>query len=194
MARILQGSYRLGNQTLFRNHLIMRTLPLLFSIILVLVFGSADCLAQKIEINTARAKESYQVGETILKQKDVKQRMASDQASLDKFASGQAWNAAGIGICGSGGAVLVSGVALAIDNSIKNEVLYASEKIDDSLSWTLVGVGIGAMIPGAIMILHGRNQRIKAVKNFNEKVEGSANGHPVQLRPSSQGIGLALRF
>jgi hypothetical protein len=172
----------------------MRTQPLLFSLFIILVFGGSSCLAQKIEINTSRAKESYQVGETILKQNDVKQRMASDQASLDKFASGQAWNAAGIGVCGAGGAVLVSGVALAIDNSVKNEVLYASEKIDDSLSWTLVGVGIGAMIPGAIMILHGRNQRIKAVKSFNGKVDGSANGYQFQLRPSSQGIGLALRF
>jgi hypothetical protein len=121
----------------------MRLQPLLFSLSLILLFGFTDYMAQTIDINTLRAKETYKSGETILKQKDVKQRMASDQASLDKFVSGQGWNIGGIATCGAGGIVLVSGVGLAIDNSVKNEVLDASEKIDDSLSWTLIGVGVG---------------------------------------------------
>ena len=172
----------------------MRLQPLLFSLSLILLFGFTDSMAQIIDINTLRAKETYKSGETILKQKDVKQRMASDQASLDKFVSGQGWNIGGIATCGAGGIVLISGVGLAIDNSVKNEVLDASEKIDDSLSWTLIGVGVGALIPGAIMILSGRNKRIKAVKNFNNTVGGSARQYPIQLTPSSTGLGVALAF
>lgn len=172
----------------------MRIQPLLFSLCLILLCGFNYSAAQTIHINTTRAKETYKVGETILKQKDVKQRLAFDQASLDKFVSGQGWNIGGIATCAAGGVVLLSGVGLAIDNSVKNEVLSASEKIDDSLSWTLVGVGIGALIPGAIMILHGRNQRIKAVKSFNNTVGGSARTYPIQLKPSSQGVGIALAF
>lgn len=172
----------------------MRIQPLIISLSLLLLFGSSNCVAQAIDINTTRAKEIYKSGETILKQKDVKQRLASDQASLDKFVSGQGWNIGGIATCGAGAIVLLSGVGLAIDNSVKNEVLDASEKIDESLSWTLVGVGIGALVPGAIMILSGRNQRIKAVRNFNNTVSGSARRYPMQLKPSSQGIGVALAF
>ena len=171
----------------------MKTSSLLSILCLTLLF-SASCLAQTITINSLRTKETYQVGETILKQKDVKQRISSDQASLDKFVSGQGWNIAGIATSAGGGIVLLSGVGLAIDNSVKNEVLDASEKIDDSLSWTLIGVGIGALIPGAIMILSGRNQRIKAIENFNRTVGGSSYRHPIQLKPSSRGVGMALVF
>lgn len=172
----------------------MRLQPLIFSLSLILVFGIADTMAQTIDINTLRAKESYSSGETILKQKDVKQRMASDQASLDKFVTGQGLNIGGIATCGAGGIVLLSGVGLAIDNSVKNEVLDASEKLDDSLSWTLIGVGVGALIPGAIMILSGRNKRINAIKQFNSTIDGSARDYPFELRPSSKGLGVALAF
>jgi hypothetical protein len=173
----------------------MRIQPLIISLSLLLLFGIADSFAQNIVINTYRAKETYQAGETILKQKDVKQRMASDQASLDKFVGGQALNIAGIATCGAGGIVLLSGVGLAIDHSVKNEVLDASEKLDDSLPWTLVGVGVGTLIPGAILILSGRNKRIKAVKNFNNTVAGSSSYKPTyRLKPASRGVGLALVF
>jgi hypothetical protein len=161
---------------------------------LILLYGFTDSKAQTIDINTLRAKETYKFGETILKQKDVKQRMASDQASLDKFVSGQGWNIGGIATCAAGGIVLISGVGLAIDNSINYELLDASAKVDESRAWTLVGVGIGALIPGAIMILSGRNKRIKAVKNFNNTVGGSARAYPIQLKPSSNGVGVALVF
>ena len=108
--------------------------------------------------------------------------------------SGQRWNIGGIATTAGGSIVLLSGVALAIDHTVNYERLDASEKVDESLAWTLVGVGIGAMIPGAIMILHGRNQRINAVKNFNNSVGGSAYQNPVQLKPASRGIGLSLVF
>ena len=171
----------------------MKLGSLIIFLSLSLLFGNDDCIAQNIEINTQRVKETYQIGSTILKQKEVKQRISSDRVDLDKFVCGRGWNIGGLATCGAGGVILLSGVGLAIDNSVKNEVLSASEKMDESLSWTLIGVGVGALIPGAIMMLHGRNQRVNGVKKFNQTVEGSAKA-PILIRPSSRGIGLTLVF
>lgn len=159
-----------------------------------LLFSVADCGAQSITINTQRAKETYQLGSTVIKQKDVKERISVDEAAWKKFVSGQNWNIAGIATTASGSIVLLSGVAYAIDYTINYERLNSSEKIDESLAWTLVGVGLGAMVPGAIMIIHGRNQRINAVKNYNQTVGASSYKPVIQLKPASRGLGLALVF
>ena len=158
------------------------------------LLGIVDCAAQSITINTLRAKESYQLGSTILKQKEVKERIVVDTTAWQKFVSGQQWNIAGIVTTAAGSAVLLSGVAYAIDYTVNYERLNSSEKVDESLAWTLVGVGIGAMVPGAIMILHGRNQRINAVKNYNQTVGASSYRSEIRLKPASRGIGLAVVF
>ncbi len=172
----------------------MRIQPLITLLSLLIFFGSMESFAQTIEINTRRATEIYEVNSTIIKRKELKQRMASDQASLNKFVGGQAWTIGGIATSASGGVILLAGVGLAVENSIENELLWASEKVDDSLSRTLMGVGVAALVPGIIMILQGRSQRIKAVRQFNQTVDGSAFNGSVQLRPSSNGIGIVLAF
>jgi hypothetical protein len=159
-----------------------------------LLFGKADLLAQSIDINTTRAKETYQLGSTVLKQKEVKERISNDKAAWNKFVSGQRWNIGGIVTTGAGSIVLLSGVAYAIDYTVNYERLDASVKVDESLGWTLVGAGLGAMVPGAIMIIHGRNQRINAVKNYNQTLGASSYEPVIRLKPASRGIGLALVF
>ena len=172
----------------------MRLQPLLISLSLILLFGFTDSIAQTIDINTLRAKDTYYVGSTRISRKNVKERISVDEAALKKFKTGEGLGAAGIATCATGVHFLAAGVILAVDNSVKNEELAASQKKDNSLAWTFVGVGIGSLVPGAILMLSGRNQRIKAVKNFNNTVGGSARQYPIQLKPSSTGLGVALAF
>ena len=68
----------------------MKSLLQFLSLILVFSFVNGDCNAQKIEINELRAKETYTVESVVVKQKDVAQRLASDQAALDRFRVGKA--------------------------------------------------------------------------------------------------------
>lgn len=172
----------------------MKSLLQLLSFILVFSFVYCDCNAQKIEINTSRAKDTYYISSKRISRVRVKQRMESDSESLKKFKTGEGFGAAGIATCATGVHFLGAGVVLAVDNSVKNEELLGSEKKDNSLAWTFVGTGIGTLITGAVLLLTGRNQRIKAVQSFNETVDGSARRNPITIKPATRGLGLSLHF
>lgn len=172
----------------------MKSLFQFLSLILVLSFVYSNCKAQKIEINTSRAKDTYYVGANRISRFTVKQEIESNADALKKFKTGEGLGAAGIATCATGVHLLAAGIVLAVDNSVKNEELVDSEKKDNSLAWTFVGTGIGTLMTGAILMLTGKNQRIKAVKSYNETVDGSVRRNPVLIKPATRGLGLSLHF
>ena len=172
----------------------MRPQPLVIALSLILLFGLTDSVAQTIKINTSRAKDTYELGSTRISRHEVKDLISVDETAWRKFKTGQALGAAGIATCAVGGHLLVAGVILSADNSIKNEELSASQKMDNTLGWALVGSGLGALVPGALMMILGKEQRVKGVKKYNETVGGTAYQPSIQLKPASRGIGVALVF
>lgn len=172
----------------------MRLQPLIIALSLFLTFGVTDSIAQTIKINTSRAKDTYELGATRISRHEVKELISVDETAWRKFKTGEALGITGIVTCAAGGHLLAAGVGLAVDNSVKNEELSASEQKDNSLAWTLVGSGIGALVPGALMMILGKEQRVKGVKKYNETVGGSAYRPSIKLKPASRGIGVALVF
>lgn len=169
----------------------------IFSLLTCLFFSFNFCVAQnteEISIYSKSAKDIYRIGPKELSKREVKELLASDTESLKQFKAGQAWNIAGAATCGAGGVVLISAVGVAIDNSINKEILSGGEKDESSVNWALLGAGIGTMIPGAIMLIHGKHLRIKAVKNYNETISGRSQGSSIYFQPASQGIGITMVF
>jgi hypothetical protein len=157
-------------------------------------FVSTECIAQEISIYSESAQEIYRIDSEKLSKKKVKEILSNNSETLQQFKNGQAWNIAGAAVCGAGGAVLVAAVGVAIDNSINKEILSGGEKDESSVNWALLGAGIGTMIPGAIMLIHGRQLRLKAVRKYNESFGTTGIKREFYLEPASQGIGLTLHF
>lgn len=150
--------------------------------------------AQEISIYSESAQEIYRIDSEKLSKRKVREILSTNTEALQQFKNGQAWNIAGATVCGAGGAVLVAAVGIAIDNSINKEILSGGEKDESSVNWAILGAGIGTMIPGAIMLIHGRQLRLKAVRKYNESLNATGHNRDIYLEPSSQGIGLAVHF
>lgn len=166
-------------------------LCILFGLLLTITTVSN---AQEISIYSESAQEIYRVDSGKLSKRKVKEMLSVNSEALQQFKNGQAWNIAGATVCGAGGAVLVAAVGIAIDNSINKEILSGGEKDESSVNWAILGAGIGTMIPGAIMLIHGRQLRLKAVRKYNESLNATGHDREIYLEPSSQGIGISMVF
>lgn len=178
----------------------MKLLPLLLSLITTLLLSSIHSFAQSaaekdtISVETAKMREVYRIGSVKLKKKEVKELLGSDQEALRKFRSGQALNYTGIAVCAGGTGLFLYAVGDAIDKSIHTERLTGGVNDKSSMNWTYFGAGIGAMVPGALMMIIGKDLRVKAVRKYNNSIEGGDDRSSIYLRPSYEGIGLTLVF
>lgn len=178
----------------------MRLLSLILLLSAGLLFNVTQCTGQNtiekdtISVETAKVKEIYRVGSQKLKKKEVKALLESDLPSLKKFRGGQVLNYTGITLCAAGAGVFLYAVGDAIDKSINTEQLQGGVNDKSSMNWTYFGAGIGAMIPGALMMILGKEQRVKAVRKYNRTVSGESDQSHLYIRPASRGVGLTLEF
>lgn len=184
----------------------MRGLKLSSMSVLLICFGLSTSQAQtgfseseviitdSISIGKEGTKEVYHLGMATLTKPEAKELLSSSPEALSQFRGGQAWNVIGAVTCVGGGFLFGFSVGQGIANSLKSEVAYGGEEKPKSMNWAIFGSGIGTLAAGALMMIYGKNLRVKAISRYNSELGELEETSRLFLRPSSNGLGLALVF